>query len=144
MNNIDILCELKYFHEDETYDGIHRYCPYLCSTLIWDKMEDFDTMDQLCYIVAMTTDKFASMLPPTEESFKQHILQAKYQTRILCDSHIPSQAEVEPVGHGWSACEDGCITQTTMSDFTFPRTNDSYNLLYDSKEMIFKVLAIES
>ena len=49
MNNIDILCELKYFHEDDTYDGIHRYCQYLCSTLIWDKMEDYDTMDQLCY-----------------------------------------------------------------------------------------------
>ena len=66
MNNIDILCELKHFHEDNTCDGIHRYCPYLCSTLVWDEMEDFDTMDQLCYIVAMTADKFASMLPPTE------------------------------------------------------------------------------
>ena len=77
-------------------------------------MEDFDTMDQLCYIVAMTTDKFAYLLLPTEESFKQHIRQAKYKTRILCDSHIPSHEEVKPVGHGWSARENGCVTQTTM------------------------------
>ena len=54
----------------------------------------------MLYIVALTTDKLALMLPPTADSFKQHILHAKYQTRVWCDSHILSQEEVEPVGHG--------------------------------------------
>ena len=60
----------------------------------------------------MTTDKSAPMLPPTEAFFKQHVLRAKYQTRIWCDSHIPI---FELVSHGWSACEDGCITQTMFT-----------------------------
>ena len=51
VNNIDILCKLKFFHDDDTDDSIHRYCPYLCATLIWEKREDVDTQDQLCYIM---------------------------------------------------------------------------------------------
>jgi len=65
--------------------------------------------------MATTMDKEASMLPPTEDAFKQHVLRANYQTRIWCNSHIANQEETPPVGHGWSACDDGGITPTMFS-----------------------------
>ena len=47
-----------------------------------------DTLDELRYIMATTTES-ASMRPPTEDAFKQHVvLRAKHQTRIWCNSHI--------------------------------------------------------
>jgi len=51
-------------------------------------------------------------LPPTEDSFRQHVLRAKYQTWIWCESHITNQEVIEQVGHDWSACDSGGITQT--------------------------------
>ena len=62
-----------------------------------------DTLDELRYIMGTTTDKSASMLPPTEDAFKQHVLRAKYQTR-----------------YGWSACDDGGITQTMFTKASAP------------------------
>ena len=53
----------------------------------------------------MTTD--STMLPSTEEAFKQHVLRAKLHTLIWCKSHIPNQELIEPVGRSWSACDDG-------------------------------------
>ena len=80
------------------------------------KGEDDDTLDQLCYIIAMTTNKSASMLLPAEDSFKQHVLHAQ----IWCESHIPNPEAVEPVGHGWSACDYGGITQTMFTQAPAP------------------------
>ncbi|XP_014679528.1 PREDICTED: uncharacterized protein LOC106819400 [Priapulus caudatus] len=79
-----------------------------------------DTLDELRYIMATMTDKYASMLPPTEDAFQQHVLRAKYQTRIWCRSHIPNQELIKPVGHGWSACDDGGITQTMFTQPSAP------------------------
>jgi len=63
-----------------------------------------DTLDELRHVLATTTDKTARMLPPIEDTFEQHVLGAKYQTRLRCQSHIASQVVVDPVGHGRSAC----------------------------------------
>ena len=61
----DWLCELKYFHEDDTDNSTDIARTYVL--LLY--REDVDTLDQLCYIVAMTTDKLASMLPSNRRLF---------------------------------------------------------------------------
>jgi len=70
------------------------------------KGKDINTLDER-YVLSTTTDKTTGMLPPTEDSFKQHVLRAKCQTRLWCQSHLASQEVVKPVGHGWSACDGG-------------------------------------
>jgi len=42
------------------------------------------TLEELRYMLATTTDKTAGMLAATEDSFKQHALCARYQTRLWC------------------------------------------------------------
>ena len=41
---------------------------------------DVDTFDELRYTMAMTTDKSATMLPPTEDAFKEHVLCVTFHT----------------------------------------------------------------
>ena len=59
------------------------------------------TLNELRYLLATTTDKQASQLPPTEDAFKQHSLRARYQTVIWCSSHIAKPELESPVGNGW-------------------------------------------
>ena len=79
-----------------------------------------DTLDELRYIMATTTDKSASMLPSAEDAFKKHVLRAKYQTRIWCNSLMPNEEVIEPVVHGWTTCDDGGITQTMFTQASAP------------------------
>ena len=121
VKNVGILSKLKTFHEDYLEDSVtvaHTYALFLYGK----KGKDINTLEELCYIMAATTDKSASMLPPTEDSFKQHVLHAKYQTWIWCESHITNQEVIEPVGHGWSACDDGGMHH---SDDVHSGTNSS-------------------
>ena len=110
VKNIDSLADLTTVHEN---DG--NVSQVFALLLYGKKGKDVQTLDEMRYLMATTTDKAASMLPPTEDAFKQHVLRAKYQTRILCNSHIVNQEETQPVGHGWSACDDGSITPTMFS-----------------------------
>ena len=54
------------------------------------KGRDVDTFDELRFTMVMTTDKPATVLPPTEDAFKEHDIHAKCHTLILCKSHIPN------------------------------------------------------
>ena len=54
------------------------------------KGRDIDTFDELRYTMVMTTDKSATVLPPTEDAFKKHVICAKCHTLIWCKSHIPN------------------------------------------------------
>ena len=65
------------------------------------KAETCSSLDQLRYVLASTTDKPASQLPPTEDAFKQHVLRARYQTRIWCQSHVAHPSPGSPIGNGW-------------------------------------------
>ena len=109
--NVDTLSNLKTFHEDDLEDSIAVARSYAL-LLYGKKGSDMDTLDELRYIMATTTDTSASMLPPTEDAFKKHVLRAKYQTRFWYNSHMPNEEVIEPIVHGWSACDDGGITQT--------------------------------
>ena len=101
----------KTFHEynlDDSVDGARSYAMLSYGK----KRRGVDTFDGLSYTMAMTTDKSGIMLPPYEDAFREHVLCAKFHDLIWCKSHIPNQELIEPVGHSWSACDDGLITPT--------------------------------
>ena len=58
------------------------------------------TLDKLRYVLASTTDKSAAELPPTEDAFMQHVMKARYQVAIWCQSHIANPVLWELVGNG--------------------------------------------
>jgi len=58
-------------------------------------------LNELRFLLATTTDKPASVLPPTEDAFKQHVLRAQYQVAVWCQSHIAKPVDMDPVGRGW-------------------------------------------
>ena len=43
-------------------------------------------------------------LPPSEDTFKQHVLRSSYNTKIWLIAHIPKPAVGSPLEHG---CKDG-------------------------------------
>lgn len=83
--------------------------------------KDLDSLNDLRFNLATTTDKPASMLPPTEDAFKQHILRAQYQTESWCEIHIANPPLISPVGHGWSSCEGG----ENYPDYVYSRFRSS-------------------
>ena len=71
-----------------------------------------DNLDKLRYVLASTTDKPASHLPPTEDAFKQHVLRARYQTSIWCQSHLSYPVLVDPIGNGWTLTHNQTMEPT--------------------------------
>ena len=61
------------------------------------KRKNSMTLDKLRYILASTTDKSAAYLPPTEDSFRQLVLRARYQTAVWCQSHFQTQSHATPL-----------------------------------------------
>ena len=47
-----------------------------------------NTLVELRYALASTTDKQAAMLPPTEDAFKQHVMRALFKAMIWLQSHV--------------------------------------------------------
>ena len=75
--------------------------------------------------------------PPTEDAFNQHIIRAKFHTFIWCKSHIPNQELIEPVGHSWSACDDGLVTPTMHTRASIPvEVRDLTHLYCTCKECV--------
>ena len=135
VKNVGIPSKLKTFHEDNLDDSATVTRTY--ALLLYGKKGKYvDTLDELRYIMAATTDKSASMLPPMEDSVKQHVLCAKYQTQIWCESHIPNQAVIKPVGHGWSTCDDGGITPKMLTQAPAPvEVRDLTQRLFEWEEV---------
>ncbi|KAG1673348.1 Serine/threonine-protein phosphatase 6 regulatory ankyrin repeat subunit C [Nymphon striatum] len=84
------------------------------------KLGQSDTLDDLRFLWATTTDKPASMLPPAEGAFEQHVLRAKYQTAIWCSSHISKPELLDPVGHGWERNTDNELQPTMYTKDSAP------------------------
>jgi len=105
----DSLTKLSSFHDNDLDGSVAAARKFVLLLYARKKGKDINTLHELRYVLATTTDKTAAMLPPTKDSFKQHVLCAKYQTRLWCQSYTASQEVVEPVGHGWSACDGGIV-----------------------------------
>jgi len=59
------------------------------------------TLDQLRYVYACTSDKPASLFPPTDDAFEQHLKRANYQVAIWTHSHVAKPVLWNPDGNGW-------------------------------------------
>ena len=72
VTHIGMLSNLETLHAfnvDDSVDGARSYAMLsYCK-----KGRDVDTSDELRYTMAMTTDKSATMLPPTEDAFKEFV-----------------------------------------------------------------------
>ena len=85
------------------------------------KERDVDTFNECATsLPCQQTSRQQLMLPPTEDTFNQHILRAKFHIFIWCKSHIPNQELIEPVVHSWSACDDGLVTPTMHTRASTP------------------------
>jgi len=73
------------------------------------RSKNCNTLDELRYALASTTDKQAAMLPPTEDAFKQHVMRALFQAMIWLQSHVAKPEVKDPVGHGWARGGDGSL-----------------------------------
>ena len=77
VTHIGMLSNLETFHEYNLYDSVDGARSY--ALLSYGKKGRYvDTFDELRYTMTMTTDKSATMLPPTEDAFKEHVLCAKF------------------------------------------------------------------
>ena len=65
------------------------------------KWRQGNTLDDVHYIFATTTDKPATQLPPTEDPFHLHALRARNQILIWCSSHVLKPKLHDPTDHGW-------------------------------------------
>ena len=63
LKNVDTLSNLKTFHEDNLLEDSVAVARSYALLLNGKKGSDMDTLDELRYIIATTTDKSASMLP---------------------------------------------------------------------------------
>ena len=78
---------LRFFHENDDDDSVESARKFAL-LLYGQKVKNVKSLNELRYRLATTTDKSTSMLPLTDDAFKQHIFRAKYQARIWCESHI--------------------------------------------------------
>ena len=102
-----MLSNLETFHEynlDDSVDGARSY-----AMLSYGKKgRDVDTSYELRYNMAITTNKSATMLPPTEDACPL----CKIVYFDLVQGPRPNQELIEAVGHSCSACDNGLITPT--------------------------------
>ena len=64
------------------------------------------TLDDLCLVMASTTNRPAAWLPPTEDVLLQHLKRAQVQTQIWQTSHIAKQKQINLVGNSWVLKDD--------------------------------------
>ena len=103
VTHIDMLSNVRTFHEynldhpdlDDSVDVVRSYALLFS---YGKKRRDVDTFHEFGYTMAMTTDKSETMLPPTEDACKDHVLCARCHALIWCRSHVLNQELIEPVG----------------------------------------------
>jgi len=130
---VEVLGDLRFFHEDDDDDSVESARKFAL-LLYGQKAKNVKSLNELRYRLATTTDKSASMLPPTKDAFKQHVFRAKYQTRIWCESHIAMPQTTNPVNHGWSACDGGGIIPTMYTQESAPAELRELTHLYCTDE----------
>ena len=110
--NIVQLGQLSQFGLSLSASACQQLARLFLLSLYGQKGNECSDLDELRYTLALTTDKEASTLPPTEDAFKQHVLRAMLQTRVWCQSDIPKPNIPGIVGHGWHLDENGCLKPT--------------------------------
>ena len=95
--NIEDLRELSIFAVEESAYKLAMYL-YGNNKLV----KECKTLDEIRYLIATTSDKSASLLPPTDDAFYQHALRGFYQAYIYSVIDLP-----DPRLNGWTQTENG-------------------------------------
>jgi len=96
--NVEALEKLETFQDDTAFlDTARRFVLLMHGK----NSQTLSSLNELRFLLATTTDKPATALPPAEDAFKQHVLRAQYQVAVWCQSHIAKPVDMDPVGHGW-------------------------------------------
>jgi len=66
----DSLTKLSYFHNNDLDGSVAAARKFVLQLYAGKKGKYINTLDELRYVLAITTDKTTGMLPPTEDSFK--------------------------------------------------------------------------
>lgn len=74
-----------------------------CGINVWEEAKSQTASNELRFHFAVTTERPASQLPPTEDAFKESALHARYQTTVWCQSHSAKPEIPDPIGNGWHA-----------------------------------------
>jgi len=78
-NTVEAVRKLETFQDVPTFlDTARRFILLMHGK----KSKTLSSLNELCFLLATTTDKPASVLPPTEDAFEQHVLLAQYQVGI--------------------------------------------------------------
>ena len=67
------------------------------------------SLNKLRHIYASSTDRSAAQFPPTEDAFKQHVMRARYQASIWCQSHICNPVLDDPLYNGWKLTQESML-----------------------------------
>ena len=102
------------------------------------KERDVDTFNECATSLPWQQTSRQQCFPqPKTLSTSIHILRAKFHIFIWCKSHIPNQELIEPVGHSWSACDDGLVTPTMHTRASTPvEVRDLTHLYCTYKECV--------
>jgi len=101
------------------------------------------TLDEIRYLLATTSDKPATQLPPTEDAFWQHALRAHLQTLIWTQTHIAKPNIPDPDGHGvFTAADDKQVTVLIGLDLSAAFDTVDHRLLLDRLRLEFGVTEI--
>ena len=84
-------------------DGYKQKRGHICSTL-----------DDLRYQLSVSSDKASNQLPPTEDSFRLHMMRAMYQAHIWRSSNCANIVCKDPQQYGWVEGKDKCMRPGLM------------------------------
>jgi hypothetical protein len=73
-------------------------------------------LSELRVKLATVKDSTFVRLPPSEDTFKQHVLRSSYQAKIWLNAHIPKPAVGSPLEHGWKEGKFGLEPSDFLQD----------------------------
>ena len=118
------------------------------------RSKNCNTLDELRYALTSPTDKQAAMLPPTEDTFKQHVMRALFQAMIRLQSHVAKPEVKDPLAYEWARGEEGALGHNLyekqcapleVKDITHLYCNDKdFKVSGKSPCLLARLLCIES
>ena len=119
---VDSFAELVFIGGDDentSIVGAHKFIASLYDPKGKEK-EAHSNMNVLRAKLAAKRECVLAKLPPCEESLKQHVRRAAWQTRIWISYHIAKPDLGSPLEYGWKR-EGRSLSQCTMKDCQPPR-----------------------
>ena len=99
-NQFSDLSRIEYSDIDNSVDLSRKLISRLYDPKGKSKRYHID-LNKLQVKLATVKDSTLVRLPPSEDTFKQHVLRSSYQTQIWLTAHISKPTVGSPLEHGW-------------------------------------------